>query len=39
VEGEGGAADLLGLRPSTLRSRLQKLGIERSDRRQPAGRI
>jgi formate hydrogenlyase transcriptional activator len=39
VEGEGGAADLLGLRPSTLRSRLQKLGIERSDPRQPAGRV
>ena len=38
VEGEGGAADLLGLRPSTLRSRLHRLGIQRSDRRQPAGR-
>jgi transcriptional regulator with GAF, ATPase, and Fis domain len=38
VEGEGGAADLLGLRPSTLRSRLQRLGIQRSDRRQAAGR-
>ncbi len=39
VEGEGGAADLLGLRPSTLRSRLQKLGIQRSDRREAAGRV
>jgi transcriptional regulator with GAF, ATPase, and Fis domain len=38
VEGEGGAADLLGLRPSTLRSRLQKLGIQRSDRRRALAR-
>ncbi len=29
VEGGGGAADLLGLAPSTLRSRMQKLGIGR----------
>jgi len=27
VEGEGGAADLLGLNPSTLRARIKKLGI------------
>ena len=32
VEGEGGAAELLGLRPSTLRSRLKKLGMQRSPR-------
>jgi transcriptional regulator with GAF, ATPase, and Fis domain len=38
VEGEGGAADLLGLRPSTLRSRLHRLGIQRSDRRETVGR-
>ena len=38
VEGEGGAAELLGMRPSTLRSRLQRLGIQRSDRRHSAVR-
>jgi transcriptional regulator with GAF, ATPase, and Fis domain len=32
IEGSGGAAELLGLRPSTLRSRIKKLGIRR-----PAG--
>jgi formate hydrogenlyase transcriptional activator len=32
IEGTGGAAELLGLRPSTLRSRIKKLGIRR-----PAG--
>ncbi len=37
VEGDGGAAQLLGIPPSTLRSRLQKLGIQRSDRRKAAG--
>ena len=31
VEGSRGAAEILGLRPSTLRSRLQKLGIERQE--------
>jgi PAS domain S-box-containing protein len=31
VEGGHGAADILGLAPSTLRSRMQKLGIERRD--------
>jgi DNA-binding NtrC family response regulator len=29
IEGRRGAAELLGLRPSTLRSRLRKLGITR----------
>ena len=29
INGEGGAASLLGLHPSTLRFRLKKLGIER----------
>jgi PAS domain S-box-containing protein len=29
VEGEGGAADLLGINPSTLRSRMRKYGIRR----------
>jgi transcriptional regulator with GAF, ATPase, and Fis domain len=30
IEGEGGAARTLGLKPSTLRSRMRKLGIVRS---------
>ncbi|MFN8651807.1 MAG: sigma 54-interacting transcriptional regulator [Gemmatimonadales bacterium] len=30
IHGPGGAADLLGINPSTLRSRMQKLGIVRS---------
>jgi transcriptional regulator with GAF, ATPase, and Fis domain len=30
IEGRRGAAELLGLKPSTLRSRLRKLGIRRS---------
>src|SRR6185369_2882715 len=29
VEGAGGAAELLNIHPSTLRSRMRKLGIER----------
>jgi formate hydrogenlyase transcriptional activator len=29
VRGEGGAAQILGLKPTTLESRMQKLGIER----------
>jgi transcriptional regulator with GAF, ATPase, and Fis domain len=29
INGEGGAASLLGLHPSTLRSRIKKLGIKR----------
>ena len=31
IEGAQGAAAILGLRPSTLRSRMQKLGIERQE--------
>ncbi len=31
IEGERGAAKILNLRPSTLRSRMQRLGIRRSD--------
>jgi formate hydrogenlyase transcriptional activator len=31
IEGRNGAAVILGLRPSTLRSRMQKLGISRSE--------
>jgi len=31
IEGGQGAADILGLAPSTLRSRMQKLGIERRE--------
>jgi len=30
IEGRYGAADILGLRPSTLRSRMRKLGIQRT---------
>jgi transcriptional regulator with GAF, ATPase, and Fis domain len=33
VEGEGGAARVLGMKPSTLRSRMAKLGIARGGRR------
>jgi PAS domain S-box-containing protein len=32
IEGSRGAATLLGLNPSTLRSRMQKLGIQRSEK-------
>lgn len=32
IEGRHGAADVLGLRPSTLRSRMRKLGISRRQR-------
>ncbi len=32
IYGSGGAAELLGLKPSTLQSRMQKLGIDRSRR-------
>ena len=31
ISGEGGAAEVLGLNPSTLRARMRKLGIKRSD--------
>jgi len=30
IEGTGGAADLLGINPHTLRARMRKLGVERS---------
>jgi formate hydrogenlyase transcriptional activator len=30
IEGEGGAASVLGINPSTLRSRIKKLGIKRT---------
>ena len=30
MEGSGGAAERLGVNPSTLRSRMKKLGISRS---------
>ena len=33
VEGEKGAAELLGLNPSTLRSRMRKLDIKRPDKK------
>ena len=36
IEGEGGAARTLGLKPSTLRSRMRKLGIVRSFQAPPA---
>jgi formate hydrogenlyase transcriptional activator len=39
VEGLAGAAQLLGLKPSTLRSRMQKLGIERFPTPRPTGGI
>ncbi|MBL8292082.1 MAG: sigma 54-interacting transcriptional regulator [Bryobacterales bacterium] len=35
VSGQGGAADLLGIHPSTLASRMKMLGIERRDYRDP----
>lgn len=31
IEGPGGAAEILGLKPSTLRHRIKKLGIERKN--------
>jgi transcriptional regulator with GAF, ATPase, and Fis domain len=36
IEGAGGAAQVLGLAPSTLRTRMHKLGIERPRKPQPA---
>jgi transcriptional regulator with GAF, ATPase, and Fis domain len=30
IEGSGGAAQILGLKPSTLRSRMSRLGISRA---------
>jgi transcriptional regulator with GAF, ATPase, and Fis domain len=38
INGEGNAAAVLGLEPSTLRSRMQKLGIRRPARPQAPGR-
>jgi transcriptional regulator with GAF, ATPase, and Fis domain len=38
INGEGNAAAVLGLEPSTLRSRMQKLGIRRPARPQVPGR-
>jgi len=35
IYGRGGAAELLGLKPSTLQSRMKKLGVKRSDAPQP----
>jgi PAS domain S-box-containing protein len=35
LEGEGGAAERLGINPSTLRSRMRKLGIRRPGSRPP----
>jgi transcriptional regulator with GAF, ATPase, and Fis domain len=32
ISGKGGAADILGLPPTTLNSRMKKLGISRSAR-------
>ena len=29
VYGEGGAAEILGLKPTTLQSRMKKLGVQR----------
>ncbi|KIG16328.1 hypothetical protein DB30_04788 [Enhygromyxa salina] len=31
IYGEAGAAKLLGLKPSTLQSKMRKLGVERRD--------
>ncbi|PYS67319.1 MAG: hypothetical protein DMF69_23405, partial [Acidobacteria bacterium] len=37
IEGENGAAKILGLKPSTLRTRMAKLGIHRTKRGVAAG--
>jgi transcriptional regulator with GAF, ATPase, and Fis domain len=34
VAGRGGAAEQLGLKPSTLRSRMEKLGLQRETKSQ-----
>jgi transcriptional regulator with GAF, ATPase, and Fis domain len=31
IYGKGGAAELLGLKPSTLQSRMKKLGVKRKE--------
>jgi formate hydrogenlyase transcriptional activator len=38
INGDGNAAAVLGLEPSTLRSRMQKLGIRRPARPRATGR-
>ncbi|HEX6766701.1 MAG TPA: helix-turn-helix domain-containing protein, partial [Polyangiaceae bacterium] len=35
IDGPGGAAEMLGLHPNTLRSRMEKLGIVRPRRARP----
>ena len=35
IEGKDGAAEILGLNPSTLRARMHKLGIVRSEKKEP----
>lgn len=35
VRGKGGAAEVLGLKPTTLESRMAKLGVRRGERRPP----
>ena len=39
IEGNGGAACVLGMKPSTLRSRMVKLGIVRADRKRAAAPV
>jgi DNA-binding NtrC family response regulator len=39
IEGRNGAAEILGLNPSTLRGRMRKLGIRRPKKSSPAHRI
>ena len=35
IHGEGGAAELLGLKPTTLISRMKKMGLKRADPAEP----
>jgi transcriptional regulator with GAF, ATPase, and Fis domain len=35
IGGKGGAAEILEMKPSTLRSRMEKLGLLRSRRKDP----
>ena len=39
IEGPAGAAHVLGLRPSTLRSKMRKLGIVRPRAAEPESRV
>jgi PAS domain S-box-containing protein len=40
IKGKQGAAEILGMRPSTLQSKMKRLGIQRSDaRRKPRAKI